>query len=206
MVILLVALMEQAPQWGWVLWGLNCCARSFSPMSPWPPPPPPTHTPPKASLLKFGEGAAWNQWILSNSSLQQHWAKKLNCNRSVVRRGLNVMLFLLISSGIWSLKSNVAFSSFFFFNKTFSSIPLRYFPFKEMRDLPPRKLHLDSVSLRSLQGLGGLLVKIFISPSPPLGHGSDHFHVLSCGWKENEQKCKAWLMKQEQAEGDLSSC
>uniref|UniRef100_A0A3Q2H4G6 BCL11 transcription factor A n=2 Tax=Laurasiatheria TaxID=314145 RepID=A0A3Q2H4G6_HORSE len=23
------------------------------------------------------------------------------------------------------------------------------------------------------------------------GYGNDHFHVLSCDWKENEQKCKA---------------
>lgn len=47
-------------------------------------------------------------------------------------------------------------------------------------------------------------VKILSCPSPPylpVGDGSDHFYVLSCDWKENEQKCKAWLMKQEQAEG-----
>lgn len=84
---------------------------------------------------------------------------------------------------------------------------LRYFSFSEMRNLLPGKVHSQNIFLKSTTcSLYDMQVKILSTPPcPPAGYGNDHFHVLSCDWKENEQKCKAWLMKPEQAEGDLSS-
>lgn len=152
--------------------------------------------PMREGLFSFRKDSAYNQLIHWNWSLPPSLTTKLNCSRSVVHRELNVILFLLSPSGIWSLKSNVAFSFLF---KILPAIILRYFSFSEMRNLPG-KLHLQNTFLES-----PTFRLRFYLPCLPVGYSNDHFHVLSCDWKENEQKCKAWLMKQEQAEGDLSS-
>lgn len=153
----------------------------------------------RRDLFSFWKDSAYNQLIHCNWSLWPSLTTKLNCSRSVVQRGLNIILFLLSPpSGIWSLKIKRGIS--FLFLHASAVVVSRYFSFSEMRNLLPEKLHWQNIFLEST-----IELKILPPPSPPVGYSNDHFHVLSCDWKENEQECKAWLMKQEQAEGDLSS-
>lgn len=166
--------------------------------------------PPKVEdLFSFREGSAYNQLIRWNLAPWPSLTTELNCSRSVVRRGLNVVLFLLSPFGIWSLK--IKSGIFFPFKKKNAScsstqiLLLKCSEKSAPRDAAFTKYFswIHHISLNVTCRLRFYLPPP--SPHPPVGYGNGRFHVLSCDWKENEQKCKAWLMKQEQAEGDLSS-